>query len=424
MAQYSKHYNDYLEQQKTNFEVVMLADNYGNINPGTGGTAADAFGRSRVAQPVTLFDSNHRYTENPHWSTGITSGGSISHDAYQSSMNLTLTTASGASVIRETRRVFSYQPGKSLLIFNSFKFAPQQTNLRQRVGFFGTNNGIFLETNGTTNYLVLRRQLAAGSPTELRIPQSSWNFDTFDGNGPSKVNLDVSKANLLWLDIEWLGVGDVRVGFVVDGQLLIAHQFNNANVNQNVYMTTATLPLRMEVQNLAATVSGSTAKQICASVMSEGGYEKKVRKTFVVRPSDINASTTEFTPIISLRLNSNYLDSVVLPEQFQIFSNANANFEICVIRGGTINATTWSGNGKIDFNIDATTISGGTQTTHFYLSSTNQAGGSGQGEDGYNWDTQLTRDLSGTAEVVTLAAKSLETSVKAIRGAISYYDLT
>lgn len=424
MAQYSKHYNDYLEQQKTNFEVVMLADNYGNLNPGTGGTAADAFGRSRQSQPVTLFDSVHRYADNGMWSTSTATGGTTSHNVYESSVNLTTTTASGSTVIRETRRVFPYQPGKSLLTFNSFKFAAIQTNLRQRVGFFGTNNGVYLENDGTGNYLVLRRQLAAGAPTEIRVPQSSWNFDAFDGNGPSQVNIDVTKANILWMDVEWLGVGDVRVGFVVGGKVLIAHQFNNANANQGVYMSTSTLPLRFEIQNIGTTVSGSTMKQICSTVISEGGYEKRVKKAHIVRDADIAASDLAFTPIISFRLNTNYLDAVILPDTFQVFSKANANFEIVVIRGGALDNNTWTQQGKIEYNTAATTISGGTSTRHFYLPSTNQAGGVNEEVSEYNWDTQLTRDLSGTAEIVTLAAKSLDNATKNIRGAITYSDLT
>ena len=256
------------------------------------------------------------------------------------------------------------------------------------------------------------------------MAQSDWNFDPFDGTGPSLVDLDVSKANLLWMDIEWLGVGDVRVGFVVNGKILIAHQFNNTNVYESVYMTTATLPLRFEITNTGETGSNSTAKQICSSVMSEGGYEKRVKRAFVSRDVDIAASNTALTPIISFRLKSTNLDSVILPEQFQVFSTATANFEIVIVRGGTLNATTWTTQGRIEYNTDATTISGGTQTSHFYLPSTNQAGGVVSSTDGYNWDTQLCRELDGTSEIVTLAAKSLESSSKNVRGAITYWDLT
>lgn len=424
MAQYSKHYKTYLEQEKTNFEVVMLADNYGNINPGTGGTAADAFGRSRQSQPVTLFDSVHRYGDNGLWSTSTTAGGTTSHDAYQSTVELNVTAASGSKVVRETRRVFPYQPGKSLLTFNSFKFNTPKENLRQRVGFFGVNNGVYLENDGTGNYIVLRRQLAAGAPTEVRISQANWNFDPFDGTGPSLINIDVAKANILWMDVEWLGVGDIRVGFVVNGKVLIAHQFNNANVNGGVYMTTSTLPLRLEIENTGVTSGASTLKQICNTVISEGGYEKRVKKAHVSRDADIAASDTAFTPVLSFRLHSNYLDAVILPDSFQVFSKANANFELVVIRGGTLNATTWTQNGKIEYNTDATTITGGTATRHFYLPATNQAGGVSNEVSEYNWDTQLTRDLTGTAEIVTIAAKSLDNATKNIRGTITYWDLT
>lgn len=424
MAKFYKSDNAIDPSQSDEYEVVMLADNYGNINSGTGGTAADAFGRSRQSQPVTLFDSVHRYVDNGLWSTSTATGGSTFHNVYESSVELSVTTASGSKVIRETRRVFPYQPGKSLLTYNSFKFDTPKANLRQRVGFFGTNNGVYLENDGTGNYLVLRRQLAAGAPTEVRVPQANWNVDKFNGTGPSLVNIDVSKANILWLDIEWLGVGDIRIGFVVNGKVYIAHQFNNANVNNGVYMTTSTLPLRLEIENTGTTSGVSTMKQICNTVISEGGYEKRVKKSHITRDADISASDTVYTPIISFRLNSSYLDSVILPDTFQVFSKANANFEVVVIRGGTLNGTTWTQNGKIEYNTDSSTITGGTATRHFYLPATNQAGGASNETSEYNWDTQLTRDLTGTAEIITLAAKSLDNAVKNIRGAITYWDLT
>lgn len=424
MAQYSKHYNNYLPQEKTNFEVVMLADNYGNINAGTGGTATDAFGRSRVGNPSTLFDSQHRYEENGYWDTSLTGSADKQYNVNESSVSLIVSGSLNDKVVRETKRVFTYQPGKSLLIMNSFVFNSQLAGLRQRIGYFGANNGIYFENDGTGNYLVLRRKLTSGAYTEVRVAQADWNVDPFNGTGPTLRTLDISKANIFWMDIEWLGVGDVRCGFVVDGRMAIAHIFHNDNVNPTAYMTTAILPLRMEIENTAATGVTSTAKQICNTVISEGGFEKKVRKAFVSRDANIAASTSAYTPIISFRLNSSHLDAVILPEQFQVFSNTQGNFEIAVIRGGTLNATSWTTQGRIEYNTDASTITGGTKTSHFYVSTTQQSGGVGGGEDGYNWDTQLTRNLDGTAEIVTIAAKTLDASDKNIRGAISYYDLT
>lgn len=424
MAKFYKSDNAIDPTQSDEYEVVMIADSYGNISQGTGGTATDAFGRNRISQPVTLFDSQHRYVENGHWDTVLTGSATKTHNPYESSVSLAVTGALNDKVVRETKRVFTYQPGKSLLVMNSFVFNSQLTGLRQRIGYFGTDNGIYFENDGTGNYFVLRRKLTSGAYTEVRIAQADWNVDQFDGTGPTLRTLDISKANIFWLDVEWLGVGDVRCGFVVDGKMAIAHTFHNDNVNATAYMTTAILPIRLEIENTAATGVSSTMRQICNTVISEGGFEKKVRKAHVKRDSDISALTTGFTPIVSFRLNSSYLDAVILPESFHVFSPDQGNFEVVIIRGGTLNATSWTTQGKIEYNTDATTITGGVETSHFYVSTTQQSGGVGSGEDGYNWDTQLTRNLSGTAEIITIAAKTVGASAKNIRGAISYYDLT
>lgn len=427
MAQYSRHYEDYLPQEKTNFEVVMIADSYGNVSQGTGGTAADAFGRLRTSAPYTLFDSSHRYEDNGRWATFTANGGSTAHNANESSILMTVTGA-GSKVYRETKRVFSYQPGKSLFVLNSFVFAPQATGLRQRVGLFGVNNGVFLENDGTGNFLVLRSNIT-GTPSDAnKVAQANWNVDPFDGTGPSGITLDTSKANLMWMDVEWLGVGDVRFGFVVDGKFHLAHQFHNTNVNASVYMTTSTLPIRYEIENVSATAS-ATMKQICSTVMSEGGYEKKVRRKVAVRDTFVSASTTAFTPIIAYRLNSSRLDAVVITESFQAFAQGASNFEIGVFVNPTTltnaGSLTWVTQGNIDYCVDATTMTGGTQSFHQYLSATNQAGSAINAANDYNWDTQLARNsFTSTSDVLVLAAKSLDSNAQNIKGAVVYWDLT
>ena len=66
MAQYRKDTNQFLPQEKTLFETVMLADRYGNVIGGANpsGMAVDAFGRARISSPLTLFDSFHRFQDN------------------------------------------------------------------------------------------------------------------------------------------------------------------------------------------------------------------------------------------------------------------------------------------------------------------------------------------------------------------------
>lgn len=427
MAQYSKHYEDYLPQEKTNFEVVMIADSYGNVSQGTGGTSADAFGRLRTSAPVTLFDSSHRYADNGRWATSTASGGSTAHNANESSVQMTVT-GSGSKVYRESLRVFSYQPGKSLFNLNSFVFATPVTGLRQRVGLFGVNNGVFLENDGTSNYFVLRTGIS-GSPSDTnKVSQANWNVDPFDGTGPSGVTLNVAKANLLWLDIEWLGVGDIRIGFVVDGKFHVAHQFHNTNLITSVYMTTATLPLRYEIESISA--SGShTMKQICSTVMSEGGYERRARRKVISQSSNVSASTSAYTPIAAYRLNGSRLDSVIIPDSFQAYSGGAANFEVVMIENPTTltnaGTLTWNQQGNIDYCLDATTLTGGTIREFLYFSATNQSGGSFINDQQYNWDLQLGRNsFTSTSDVIVLAAKSLDNTAQNIRGTITYWDLT
>ena len=349
-------------------EVTTASGNSAYIQPG--GTAGDAFGRLRISQPFTIFDSQHRYQENDKWSTLTGVSGTTTYRTNESVVDLNVTTRSGDYIYRETKRVFPYQPGKSFLNMSSFVFASGKTNLRQRVGLFGTQNGIFFEQSGNTNYLVLRSYIS-GSVNETRVEQSDWNYDTFNGSGVTGRNLDPTKANILWMDIEWLGVGDVRVGFVVDGHMEVAHTFHNDNQNTTSYMTTAVLPLRQEIENLGTTTSSSTAKQICATVASEGGYEGFSRRYNVaLGTTEKNLAATGVSyPVISLRLPSSRLDSVIVPSNLNAIVTSNQNVQFRVILNPTLSGANWTAhyNGNVEYDLTASGMSGGTDILGGYI---------------------------------------------------------
>ena len=128
------------------YELMMLADENGNIINGANptGMAVDAFGRARTAQPFTLFDSFHRYQDNGKI-TEEAVGGSSAHNANAGLIECTIDGNSGSHIYRESSRVFAYQPGKSLQILQTYVLAPHKTGLRQRYGYYDTQNGIFLE---------------------------------------------------------------------------------------------------------------------------------------------------------------------------------------------------------------------------------------------------------------------------------------
>jgi hypothetical protein len=373
------------------------------------GEAIDAFARLKVSTPFTLFDSQHRYQENDKWDTLTTSGGSIEFKPNESVIDLKLTTESGAKVYRETKRVFAYQPGKSLLVLNTFVFAAKKANLRQRVGYFSTQNGIYLEQNGNDVYLVLRTYVGGSvDDTTYKVSQANWNGDKFNGTGPSGRTLDLTKANILVMDIEWLGVGDVRVGFIVDGRPVIAHTFHNDNLRPTTYMTTASLPLRMEIENLATTDTASIAKQICNSVMSEAGFEGFSRRYNVAM--DIGSARTlttagTFYPVVSLRLHPNRLDSVIVPSNISslVLTNNTAQYRIILnpTFGGT--AVSWSNhyNGNVQYSIhdSGTTYTSGTDLIGGYI---NTSGLLTIG-DVNDFNFQLGRTQGGVSDIITIA---------------------
>jgi hypothetical protein len=339
---------------------------------------SDAFGRLRVSNPLTLFDSSHRYKDNNLWEELVVGTGStVGFVTAQGLINIGIGTTAGCSVIRETTKVFSYQPGKSLQVMNTFAMNPPKTNLRQRVGYYGADNGMYLELDGDTLYFV-RRSLSLGTTT--RVAQSDWNVDKLDGTGVSGYTLDISKAQIMWMDIEWLGVGTVRLGFVIDGKFIHAHSFHHANIIESTYITTASLPLRYEITNTGATGASSTLKQVCSTVISEGGYELRGIQQAVGIP--INSPRTlgtagTFYPVISLRLKAspNRLDAIVILTALSIMPISTGNFNWQVRASGTTTGGSWVSAGvdsAVEYNITGTSAAGGRILASGFFNASNQ----------------------------------------------------
>ena len=377
-----------------------------------GGTNVDAFGRVRVSSPLTLFDSSHRYADNNLWVNSITGTAAATFSADEGLVNLTVGSANNDQIIRETIKVFAYQPGKSLLVMNTFVFGAAKANLRQRCGYFGAANGMYFERDGLNIYLV-ERSSVSGSPVNTRVAQANWNQDKLDGTGPSGITLDVSKAQILYMDVEWLGLGTVRMGFVIDGVFVPAHSFHHANLVTTTYITTASLPLRYEMTNTAATASASTLKQVCSTVISEGGYELRGAQlsagNTITSPKTLTTAGT-FYPVVSIRLKSTRLDAIVILTAISILGiSNNANYKWEVVASGTTTGGTWVSagtNSGVEYNITGTAFS----STSGRILATGFFQGSNQGSNSVDilkealFASQLERDsFTATPYELTLA---------------------
>jgi hypothetical protein len=311
----------------------------GNINATIDGEVSvagmnpDAFGRQRVSELFTLGDYKHVYAIDPNFLDSTASGGTVTFIPDQACAVLATSSNTGSYAIHQTKFYHHYQPGKSQLIYTSINFRAPHRNVTKRTGYFDDRDGIYFEqvgsntADGTTvststqtlNWVI--RTYVGGSPSEAtfnttvnglaytykrRVPQSEWNVDPCDGTGPSGFKLDITKTHLCWIDFQWLGVGRVRCGFVHNGALITAHEYYHSNILPTVYMSNPNLPVRCEIRN-TGTTPGGAFDQICASVMSEGGYVESgidwsVYSTNRATPTP---GQTRF-PLIAIRLKNTF----------------------------------------------------------------------------------------------------------------------
>lgn len=242
----------------------------------------DAFSRQRVSDPETLFDSKQTLDNQPLiWGDQEVSGSGTSstHSALTASTVLAVSASTAGTRIRQTFRRFNYQPAKSQLVFMTVTLGETGggAGIQRCSGLYDDNNGIFFRDNEGTVEAVVRSK-ATGSVVDNAVAQSAWSEDTMDGSGdvnnPSGITFDGTKSQIIFFDFEWLGVGSVRMGFVVDGALHIVHKFHHANKAAGVYLSSPCLPLRYEIIN-DGTGAASDLECICASVISEGGHNPK-----------------------------------------------------------------------------------------------------------------------------------------------------
>ena len=395
------------------------------IGGGDGSTAYDAFGRLRVSNPLTIFDSANVMSKNSLFDEALTGSGTVTYTANKSTVNLNVTTASGDKVIRQSKRVMSYQPGKSLLIFNTFVMNTQTENLRQAVGYFNDQNGYFFEDTGT-GYQFVRRSYATGSAVDTDVPQASWNGDKLDGTGPSGFVLDPTNANILSMDIEWLGVGAVRMGFVINGQLITAHTFYNANALTTVHMSSPNLPIRYEIETLSTLAAGTyTLQQICSSAISEGGYQpggtRSMIGTAALAGVTLSSAGTYYN-LATIRIKSGRPYAVIVIAGADLLNVSNANYEFEILRNATpgtaFSYTSFSDN--VEYSLQTTSVTGGERIAGGYLGGNTAPIAIG---DGFNFDYQIGQTIGGVSDTITLAIKCVSPSSKGA-GILKWYDLT
>ncbi len=380
------------------FTVFQLADTRGIIVDPFSGTSVDAFSRVRTSDAFTINDYKHTYGVNPEFINYTANGGDIVHVANHACARLSTSNNSSSFAVHQSRMYHNYMPGKSQLILSSFVFYGPVANVVKRTGYFDDRNGIFFEQDGNGVLSMNIRSYVTGNAETVRIPQSSWNGDKCDGKGDSGWNLDITKTQLWWCDFQWLGVGRVRVGFVHNDSYIVAHTFYNSDVLDTVYLSNPNLPVRCEIRN-TGTSTGTYFDQICATVISEGGYVESGSYYGINSGTTFKSITVAngLYPIMAIRLKNTvngYPNRyTVRSESLTIYASDNPAYWKLIRLDSpadiTVSSPTWTSvnsSSAVEYNLTATAFTGGTQIAGGIVG-TQSPGGSSKGTGSGSKDT-------------------------------------
>ena len=343
--------------------------------------ALDAFGRLRVSNCFTTFNyypsliTSNSNLDIDNW-VNITNGNGLSTYNIDNYVNMSISNT-GDYVLRITKQPMEYQPGKSRLIYLTGVMLGESSGsdtITSRIGIFNVDNstpttitdGVYFQTDGTNLQWVETIQTGT-----ITVNQSSWNVDIFDGNGPSGKTLTSSNLNtsmLFVIDQEWLGVGRVRFGFIIDGVIYYAHEFNHGTLDVQ-YTNTPRQRIGYQIIGTSITTE-HTMRQMCSTSILEGGYFPLCPRLSISNGTNkitLASSDTKYI-LLSLKLQSNYTNALIKLLNLSItFSAKTGNVALYEIQLHSSNGSIGSINGSLTYNnisnsMSQYSVGNGTQT--------------------------------------------------------------
>lgn len=328
----------------------------------------NAFGRLRTSDTRLLGEYRYMYGSGTtiEMVDRIAGSGQFIKDQPRTCYLAQVGTDAGALAARQTKQYHPYIAGTTNLSLITFVMNPAKTGLMQSVGIFDDLNGFIFRVRDNVAEFVIRKN---GVDAEI-VPQTEWNGDRLDGSkskfNKSGVLADFSKAQILAIDYQWLGVGKVRFAFTYGDEVVVSHTFYHANKVTEVYTFQPSLPVRWEIRNTGTTQSTSTLMLICASVHCENsdietGFSRSV-STDGTAVTVSAANSANGKGIIAIRLK-NVLEgkqnhAFARLKTFTLFTNNDINYKVVILPGASaIGAATWQdvpGYGWCDYTKDFT----------------------------------------------------------------------
>jgi len=322
-------------------------------------------GRLKVSNPEVIFFNTFQYgIETDVWDTYTANGASATFDNTISAVDMAVSSTLNSEVIRQTLNVQRYIPGRTSELTFAIKLQTPVAGIRRRFGLFDGADGIYFEDNGGDYACVIINSDGA-TPTITRVARADWNGDKLDGAGGSGITADATKQQIVCIDYEWYGSGQVIFSFVINGEKQVVHTFNTGNVLVVPWCKTPFLPIRLELKNTTGVAGTHHMYQGSNSLVVEGTSTRiGTLQNMITLPAGVTLTTANtFYPVLSVRLKSTTLKGVVLPITFQAATLDNTSVFYKVIRNTTLNGT-WvdmpDTNAFTQYNYTATgEISGG-----------------------------------------------------------------
>ena len=385
----------------------------------------DAFGRLRISDVKTLMDLSHTFDNGTINEDEKLSGGA-SASTYNSNASciITLITELSHSVTRQSRKYSIYQPGKSLLIkytcvLNALSGGNDKYT-SSNVGYYDDKNGYFFRYSENSIKIVYRSS-SKGTTIDEEIPQTKWNLNSLQ----TLVNgyiLNPARVQIYFIDLQWLGVGRVRMGVVHNGQYIFCHEFLHDNILDKVYITTANLPIRHDLFVPSSSPTDLTyraqCKLICASVISEGGYDPIGMTFSTSRGTTVKlVSNSTETFLLAIRLKTTRNRTMVIPTNVTIVNKDTSPsiYYLRLFRAPTnpLTNASWTSvnsNSAVEYDISSTVI---TTTNNITVSQGYFVGNSNiqiNIDNIFNDFLQLTSNIDGVSDILTISAQSLGAS--------------
>jgi len=363
MAQWNKSTQDFLNQERTLFEVYNIADHWGNQTDWRPQFSNN--NRLKVAPFQTVFFNTFQYgKETDVWDERVVGVGTATHIPSSSNVALQVGSTAGSKVIRQTRTVMRYIPGRGATLAFAIRLEAPKVGIRRRFGLFDEYNGAFFEDNGGTYSYVIRSN-TTGIVTETRVYRDDWNGEKFDGNGWTGVTADPTKQQMISINYEWYGAGIVQFNWLMKNETIKSHTFDNSNTNNTVWCSTPFLPIRVEIENITGVAGTHYIYQGSNSLIQEGEPEKL--GTLVSQGNPLTGTTmtvaNTYYPILSLRLKSNCLSGVVIPRSLQVATNDNTNIFWRLVENPTLVGAAFTDHANPDaitqYDTTASSFTGG-----------------------------------------------------------------